>query len=163
VAGAGGFDARVTGADQMEQLGRDLRAAGAKQLRKEFMRAGRELGKPVAEAFKAAALAELPKKGGLNEWTAARMKTKTQIRLSGKDLGVSFITRHKGVKGLSDLKGLNNGKVRYPLFGDTGHWYMHEVPAGFIFRAFEAMGEDVRNEFLAAVDRTIEQLRAEGP
>lgn len=158
-----GFDVKITGADQMEKLGRDLRAAGAKTLRKEFMRAGRELGKPVADAFKAAALADLPKKGGLNEWVAKRMKTKTQIRLSGKNVGISFVTRHKGERGLSDLKALNAGRVRYPLFGDRDHWYVHGVAPGFIFRAFDAMSEDVRNEFLAAVDRTTEQLRAEGP
>lgn len=159
----GDFDITVSsGVDQIEKLGKDLRAAGAKDLKKELMRSGRALKVPFAAAVKAHATKELPKKGGLNLWVANRIKITSSVRLSGEKIGVRFKTSHRSKEGLSDLPALNAGKARHPLYGDTDHWYFTVVPAGFVGHALDEMGDTMRAQFLQAVDEVARKLAAGG-
>ena len=162
--GGGGFDVEFkdVGVDSMERLGKDLREAGAKDLRKELLKAGQQLTKPVKENIKEHALTDLPKRGNLNVWTSKRLKTTTQVRLAGKNVGVRFKTKHPGTKGLSDLPSINDGDVRHPLFGNTNRWYTTHVHPGFVTRAVDEMAPEIRKAFLGAVDEIAAKLRARG-
>jgi len=57
-----------------------------------------------------------------------------------------------------DLKSINNGIVRHPVFGDTDHWVTQRVHPGFFTRACEANVEDVRKGLNDAVRRVAEYL-----
>jgi hypothetical protein len=162
MAGRAGFDASIRGVEELEKLGRDLRAAGAKDLKKELMRSGRALKEPFKAALVAHALSDLPKRGGLNQWVAGKIKVTSSVRLSGKLLGVRMKSRHPGKDGLSDLPAINTGRVRHPLFGDTDRWYLTQIPAGFVQKALDDMGDTIREEFLRAVDDVAARLRAGG-
>ena len=100
------------GVEQLAKLGRDLKDAGASDLRREMLRAGQRTTKPVKAAIKAHALSDLPHGGGLNVWVASNLKISTQVRLTGNNVGVRFKTKHPGRRGLSDLPAINDGRVR---------------------------------------------------
>lgn len=95
-------DYRITGARELRELGRDLKAEGradpfrAKCLRAELFQAFQRATKPVKEEIRRSALESLPKRGGLNVYIA-ELKTVTQSRISGASIGVR-ITSSKSKK-----------------------------------------------------------------
>jgi hypothetical protein len=153
---------RITGLDDVAKLSRDLKAAGNKDLPKEMRAAGKRIAKPAQEAIRQAALDTLPGGGGLNEWVGNRLKFSTLVRLSGKNVGIKIKTRHRGATGLSDLGALNRGKARHPLYGNRDHWYLTEVPAGWVGKALNEMTDTAQEEFLAAVNEVARKFEAGG-
>ena len=160
--GGGGFDVRITGLDDIADAARALRKMGEKDVPKEMRAAGKRIGEPAADLIKAAAIEVLPHKGGLNTWVGGRIKSTTLVKISGRNVGIRIKTRHRGRTGLSDLAAMNDGRVRAPLFGDTSHWYLHSIPAGFVTKALEPMADTAEQEFLAAVDEIIRAYAAGG-
>jgi hypothetical protein len=158
----GAFELRITGLDDVAKLSRDLKAAGQKDLQKEMREAGKRIAKPAEEAVRESARDVLPSKGGLNEWVAGRLRFKTLIRLSGKQVGIRIKTSHRGKTGLSDLGAINRGRVRHPFYGDRDHWYLTEVTAGFVTKALDEMADTAREEFLKAVDEVARKFAAGG-
>jgi hypothetical protein len=159
---AGGFECHVTGLDDVAEMVRDLRKMGEKDVPKEMRAAGKRIGAPAAELIRDAAIEVLPHGGGLNTWVGARIKSTVLVKLSGKTVGIKIKTRHRGKSGASDLKALNNGKARHPLFGNTDHWYLTSVPAGFVEKALEPMADTAEREFLAAVNEIAARYAAGG-
>lgn len=157
-----GFDVRITGLDDVAALTRALRKMGEKDVPKQLREAGKRIGEPAAQLIADAAVEVLPHKGGLNVWVGSRVKSSTLVKLSGKNVGIRIKTRHRGKTGLSDLAAINRGKVRHPLFGDTDHWYLTNVPAGFVGHALEPIRDTAEEEFLAAVDEIIRSYAAGG-
>lgn len=154
---ANGVDLRVTGVDQLERLGRDLKAAGDKDLRKELLKAGREIGKPIKAEIAASALATLPRRGGLAA-VIARARVRVSTRLSGRNVGVSIIGKLAG----HDVKGIDEGLVRHPVYG-RGTWVAQRITPGYWTKVFDGPAPDIaRGKFLAAVDAVAAKLRSGG-
>lgn len=120
-----GIDASVRGANELEALGRRLKEAGDKGLRRELLAGIRKTNKPTISAIRANARAELPHGGGLAEIVgSSRIGTRT--KLSGKNVGVQI----KGV-GTVGLTSLNRGRLRHPVYGNRGTWVTQQIPAGW--------------------------------
>lgn len=158
----GGLDVTVSGLDDIARLSRDLRKMGEKDVPKAMRAAGKRIGAPANDLIAAAAIEVLPHSGGLNEWVAGRLKSTVLVKLSGKNVGITIKTKHRGQKGATDLKALDRGKARHPLYGDRGHWYLTAVPAGFVKEALAPMADTAEQEFLAAVDEIIRAYVAGG-
>jgi SpoVK/Ycf46/Vps4 family AAA+-type ATPase len=161
-----GFDVHMQGVEKITQLGKDLKEAGAKDLRREMLRAGREMGKPIKAELSASALAQLPKRGGLAD-LIAKAKVRVATRLSGRNVGVSFVGRWTG----HDLASVNRGRLRHPIRqraaererGRKPIWVSQEIPAGYWDKVFDGPGADVaRDEFMKAVDEVAAKLRNGG-
>lgn len=75
------------GAAKFRIVGLRLKAAGAGGLKLALQREIRAAVKPLVEDVRKAAEAEMPKKGGLNEWVA-KGKFTTSIRFTGVQTGV---------------------------------------------------------------------------
>lgn len=146
-----GIDLRVTGADDLAALGRDLRGAcNAKQLRSDIHRAANRATKPVKPLIIESA-SVLP--GGLAPWVQSRMKVTTKTRTSGALAGVRFTTRRPKPGGSTDVKALNRGQARHPLWGNKGFWYGQAVPAQWIDKVMTGPAADQAvTEFLAMVE-----------
>lgn len=157
---AEGFDASLSpGTDAFNQLGRDLKAAGAKELTKELRATGRRLAKVFKDEVTQQAVTILPKEGDLNTWVSKRIKITAQTRIGGSISTFRFVTKHKGERGLSDLRSLNNGRIRHPLFGNRDRWYLQELSGHFVDRALREMSDTIREEFLQAVDDVARRLQ----
>jgi hypothetical protein len=156
---AGEFDVRIAerGLNAIEQLGKDLKEAGAKDLRKELLRAGQRMGKPIKAEIAESALAMLPARNGLAA-SVASAKIRVSTRLTGRNVGVSFIGRWSG----HDLKGINQGLVRHPVHGSKV-WVSQRVPPGYYFKPFDGPAAEAgRDEFLQAVDIISKKLASGG-
>ena len=146
-------DLRVEGVERLERASRQLREVGDKDLRREMFRAIQRSTKPLRGKAKEAALRELPKRGGLNVWVAqSRFSTKT--RGSGKKAGV----RITATKGKHDLRALDAGRLRHPVYGNRNVWVNQSVPAGWFSKTIENGADEVRKELVKALDDVLKQI-----
>lgn len=157
-----GFEAGFGGVDEMRQLGKDLKTAGAKDLRKELMKAGRDAGKQAQGKVRERAFTDLPHSGGLNVWVASRTKVTARTRLSGKNVGLSLRMKRPGATGLSDLPAINRGRLRHPVHGNRSAWVTQLIAPQFADRAVDEIGDVLAEEFREAVDRVARKLAAGG-
>jgi len=107
-------DIVITGVEQLAALGVRLKVAGAKDLRRELLAGLRVAAKPLVADARAAATAQLPKRGGLNA-RVAKDPILIRNRLTGSGVGVRIVTT------TSDTRGANRGTWRHPVF-KTGAW-----------------------------------------
>lgn len=148
----------VTGADELESLGRQLKELGDKDLRRELFRGFSRATKPLKADVKRSALQSLPSGGGLNRWVAdARLATRT--RVSGKTVGVRIAgSRSNKQLRKSDLNAINRGRLRHPVFGNRKVWVTQEVKPGWFSEPLVAGADEVRRELVQVMDGIAERL-----
>lgn len=60
-----------------------------------------------------------------------------------------------------DLASLDKGRLRHPLYGNRGHWYVQAVKPGFWTDAMEGEATDtVRAAAIQAIDDVVAKLNA---
>ena len=153
----------VNGAEGIALVGRAVRSLGADRtivtnMAKEIKAASL----PLRQAMKANALSTLPKRGGLNQWAAAA-RINTTVRRGASSAGVS-ITVGKAARGRGkgrkhDIKRLDAGKLRAPLFGNRRYWHMQAVTPGAFTRPVESWaGREFRDAIVVAVDNAVKEV-----
>lgn len=86
----------------------------------------RRAGPAIRREVRAHIMAELPKRDGLNAWVA-RAPVRINVRRGATTAGVSVTVGRNSQTGRADLKGLDAGGVRHPLYGNRKHWYGQAV------------------------------------
>lgn len=152
---------RITGAEQMRRLGIELKAQGeeGKGLRRELLAAMRIAGKPLVEATRASAMANLPKAGGLNEWVASS-NIAARNSLTGSRVGTKVVAKKPGGrKGSHDLEASDAGQIRHPVYG---RWLKNQptqdIPPGWFTKPLLAAAPEVQVALLMALTITEEKL-----
>jgi len=141
----------------MQVLSAELRAAGeeGKVFRRELLAGIRAAAAPAPQAVKASARSLLPKSGGLNEYVASS-RIGVRTRLTGKAVGV----RIAGSKGVHNLRRLDRGFVRHPVFG---RWVAgvddQEIPEGWFTKPLEKSEPKVRIAVLGVIANTRRALQ----
>lgn len=125
----------ISGPD-FEAMARKLEAAGRSLDREIGRTVDDELG-TLPEAVQASALRILPHRGGLAALVAS--KVKVQKRRGSNSINV-FST---GVAGLKELRRLDAGSVRHPVFGNRGAWVGQAVNAKFWTRPVKERGDAI--------------------
>lgn len=147
-------------ATSFDALVAELRAFdGKKEVRNAASRGIRAAVAPVRKAIKAAAIATLPAGGGLNKWVS-RTRFTVQIKLSGRSAGIKLKGGRNSEGGRTDLKRIDNGRVRAPTFGHKTRatWHNQSVTPGF-FAKTASEAPNWRNEVDREVDAALETIR----
>lgn len=140
------MDLRIEGADQLGDVARRLKETGDKELRKELYRGIQRAAKPLSAAAQRSARANLPKRGGLNEWVAS---SKFSVSTSGgKDPAVRISGRKVG----HDLKALDRGRLRHPLYGNRRRWYNQQIRPGWFSEPMTEGASGVRREIVDVLE-----------
>ena len=144
----------VRGTEQLTTLAQRFREAANSGLRDELRNTLSTLGPGIIDSVRNSARTTLPRRGGLaaliadtSEFTAPIVTTPTEVKLS--------ITARSNV----DIRLLNDGTVRHPLFGNRQHWYNQTVKPGWFTRPLVGIGPRVSeelNQTLETVARRIE-------
>jgi hypothetical protein len=134
------------GAAELREVAVRLRATGQVGLQRRMYRNIRLATAPAAERVRASAMASLPREGGLNEWVAESV-IKTSVTSGVRSAGVTLRMRKTG----HDLKKINEGVVRHPVYGNTKVWAVTNVQPGFFTRPLEAMRPEVTAACVAAM------------
>lgn len=149
-------DFRIEGAGKLATLGKKLKVAGDKELRKGLLREIRGATTPLRAAIKASAMDKLPKHGGVNAFVASSRIT-SRTRLTGKSVGVTIV----GTKAGHDLGKIDEGLLRHPVFGRRkGKWVDQSVTPGFFTEPIEAAEVIVATGILSAIEAVSRELEA---
>ncbi len=140
---AGPVDVRVEGAAQVQAVRRELRRLGDKDAMRQFYAALNRATKPMRAAAQQQALVQLPRRGGL----AARV-AKEKLRTSTARGGVSIL----GPKN-RQLRLIDAGFVRHPVFGNREVWRTQPIPAGYFTKPMKEGAPVARKELLDEMEK----------
>ena len=153
------MDVEIRGADDVDALARRIRThADAKALRKELYAGLNRVTKGVREDMKASIGPSLPSRGGLAALVMAKVSLTTSAA-AGSNAGVRIRARHRSY----DLKRLNEGRLRHPVFGNREVWVEQTagVDPGFLDEAFEKNKPEVTRgiqRVMSEIARKVEGL-----
>ena len=144
------MDVTLRGSDDVDALVRRIRThADAKAIRKELYAGLNRVTKPVREDMKASIGPSLPSRGGLAALVMAKASLTTSAT-SGRNAGVRIRARHKDY----DLKRLNQGRLRHPVFGNRRVWVQQTagINPGFLDESFEKQKPEIARGVLRVLD-----------
>jgi hypothetical protein len=125
------FDVKITGGEKLERVAKRLRAAGSGGgLRRELLGGILRVAASLPAEVRASARDVLPSRGGLAARVAASRMTQT--RMSGRTVGVRLV-----VSNAYNLRGMDAGLLRHPVFGRAGTGVTQRIPQGWISRPLE--------------------------
>lgn len=141
------FDVSVSGQRDLRRLAERLHQAGSPVgIRREVTKALNKATEPAKDAVAQSALDILPHSGGLAELVAsARISTRTTLR--GSNPSVRLTGRLSG----HDLRAIDRGRLRHPVFGNRGAWVTQNVPPGFWTKPLERNARRTRLEVVFAM------------
>lgn len=145
-------DIQVYGVGQLEDIGRRLKESGDKGLRRDLLRGINRALKPAKAKVKAAALRELPQGGGLNR-VVASSRIGSRTRTAGRNPAV-FLT---GKKSGHDLRSIDRGRLRHPVFGRPP-WVNQEVKPGWWSQTLAGEVPTIRREVIDVMDDVARRL-----
>lgn len=141
----------------MRYVAGKLRKAAARDLTKELRKGQREAFKPLEAEIKAEAAATLPKRGGYAATMARAVKVTVTARVTGGGvLTARIFARGKGEE--RDVRAVNAGVLRAPLFGRRRHWFRHRVRRGFVDRPADRVMDRVLVRSAEAAERVLREI-----
>lgn len=153
------IDLRITGANQLAALARDLRATNEKTLRREMLKGIQTAGKPLKALAKEAALQRLPKRGKLNEFVAASTFS-IRTRTTGQSVGVRLQAAKKG----HDLAKTDLGMLRHPVYGNESVWVLQRIEPGWFSKSLDdgVVLTAMRKELIHVMDNIVRRIARGG-
>jgi hypothetical protein len=76
--------------------------------------------------------------------------------VSGLTVQVTATARGKREK--RDVRSVDAGRLRHPLYGNRNHWYDTRIEAGFFSRSTDKFVDDLRREIVNVIDDIIRTL-----
>jgi hypothetical protein len=152
---------RTVGADEYLAAARVFNNNPDRALKRELYKEFRAIGKPIGAKVVAEGSAEMPRHGGLAARVAAS-KVGQSNSTTGRTVGVAlrFKTAPSATGQSYDLKAMDEGNVRHPVFARPGVkkvWRVTRVTPGAFTGPFEAS----RAQGAAAALRAMETVAAE--
>lgn len=144
----------IRGGKNLARIARDLKEAGEGGLRRELLRGVRQSTRTAIPDVEAAALEVLPKRGGL----AARVATQkfaSRTSLSGSVARVRIVG-----EGMKELRDIDAGRLRHPVWGNRKVWKGQRVVPGFFSHTLEKKAPKIRRDIdqvMRDVSRKIEK------
>lgn len=133
---------------EVEKLKKDAR----KKLRAEVRKVLTAETKTTRAAIKKSARDNLPKGGGLNRWAAVTPGVKVSL-FDGDSARAAISMKKAG----HDLKSLDDGEVRHPLYGNRNRWIGQTIQPGF-FSDVVKDDADLRRRVTAALLKSLDNL-----
>ena len=144
------LDIQIRGAEEFGVLSRRLKAMGddGKGLRKELYAGLNRAAKPAREAVKASIQSELPHRGGLADLIAGDTKVTFNKRGLGPNPSIRITS-----KSPHEIRKLNQGILRHPLFGNRKVWQSQKIPAGAFTDPIEKLAPQMRQDMEQVIRR----------
>lgn len=147
----------VSGGAELRYVAGQLRKAVARDLTLQLRKGQRRAFAPLEREIKAEAAATLPSA------YAAVMSKAVKVSVSTKLRGGAVISARvyaKGKKEERDVRSINNGVLRHPLFGNRskGNWHNTRVRKGFVDRPADSLADRVLSESAEAVGKVLREI-----
>jgi hypothetical protein len=143
----------VTGGAELRYVAGRLRKAAARDLTRELRAGQRAAFRPLEREIKVSAAARLP--GAYGPLMAKAVKV--SLRRGG---GAVYVARvyARGKAELRDVRAVNGGTLRHPLFGDRNRWYATRVRPGFVDRPVDHLMDRVLEQSAQAAERVLQSI-----
>lgn len=150
---------RVEGGQKIALVGKALRHLGTDRTIVNVMTKKIRASSPeIRAAIKAEARKILPKRGGLNRWVAAA-NIRVSVTRTSRSAGVRIVVGRNSAHGRSDIRDIDAGVTRSPLWGHRKHWYPHAIAPGFASGPVHGdIGEQFRLHALEAIDTAVQEV-----
>lgn len=158
------MDLRILGAREFFLLAADCRDAARKDLERELRDALGRSVKPMSGAIKTAAGRVMPTAGGYRQTLVPALKLTPRAASS---TGIRLTVSAKGKTDLRDVRRLDRGELRHPVFGRyrrvrgrrlENPWATTRIRPGFVTRTFDRQAGQVIEELGAAVEAVADKL-----
>jgi len=148
----------VRGKEKLARVADVLTAhADGKALRNKMRRSIRGEASAITRDQKAALAAGLGHRGGLAAEATGESRLSVNTRLAGKSVGVTIVDSWKG----HDMKGIDSGLIRHPLFGNRKHWFSTRVPRLMLTRPVLAHRRRIQRAIIVGLDELATEIAKE--
>jgi hypothetical protein len=147
----------VYGATGIYLVARRCRQLGDGTIVNDMAKEMRKAARPAIRAIRKHETEILPHRGGLNLWVA-KASIRTKVFRGPRTAGVRLMQSRKSTKGKADLRGMDGGKVRHPVFGNRSVWVGQGVPPGMFTDVDGKVIDEFRDGIVVAVDRAVSRL-----
>lgn len=142
---------RVSGAAELRYVARIVRRQREAGMKKELAAAQRKAFRPLLPAIKAEAVT-------LPSGYAPTMVRTVKVSVRNRALETTAIVYAKGRIGERDVRSIDAGRLRHPLYGNRGRWYTTRVRPGFVDRPVRRLGKQIADESLDALERVAREI-----
>lgn len=129
------LEVRIDGGAELHRLASRMRAEGSKDLAREMGAALSRATQPVRASITAAAAATMP--SGYTSLLTGSLRHRMSRRLGGNRAQVILATYADGKAERRDIRSLNAGILRHPLWGRKKKWYTTSIRPDFHGRGTE--------------------------
>lgn len=143
------LEVSIDGAATLHRVAAQMRAQGNKDLSKGMSAALSRATNPVRVSIDREAAAAMP--SGYVALLAGSLRHRTSRRASGNRAQVILTTFADGKKERREIRSLEAGALRHPLFGRKKRWYVTHIRPGFHKRGTENAMDDARDAMLQVV------------
>lgn len=116
-----------------------LRQARLVDTRKALRKALTNATKPTRRKIRDAARERLPQKGGLAKWAGVMPALVTDFRTGQQQVIIRDSKRGH------DLKAIDRGRLRHPLYGNRNFWYEQQIAPGFFTDTINAEAPNIKS------------------
>lgn len=145
---------RIEGLDKLQDLSVGLKEAADRGVTNRVRAAIRAETKPAGLRILRKGAEEMPRGGGFAARVATQGRVGLQSALVAKNLHITMTLSNKG----ANMKALEAGVLRHPVFGNRGVWVRQSVPAGAFRRAFEAEAPALRDAALRGAQQALDDV-----
>lgn len=157
------LDIRVDGAAKLRKLAAQFRREGNKDLSREMSRAVSNAIEPIRRTVRASASEVMPAEGGYKAVFDKSLKFRTSQRGGENTAQVQLITYASGKDERRDIRALDKGNLRHPIFGRSrpgrhkgervaNPWAVTKIRAGFFKRGTDNAMDEVEKNLIQVAD-----------
>jgi hypothetical protein len=145
----------ITGGAELRRVAANLRKGQARDLTVELRKGQRKAYAPLQAEVKANAAAMLP--GAYAAVMAKSVKVSVRSRFSAGAV-ITARVYARGKAELRDVRAVNAGAVRHPLFARRSRWYVTRITPGFVDLAADRVADRVLSESADAAERVLMKI-----
>lgn len=153
------LEVRVSGAASLHRLAARMRAEGRKDLVREMGDALSKATDPLRAKIRESANETMPARGGYRGVFDKSLRFRQQRRGAAAEADVTLTTYADGKVERRDIRALNRGTLRHPVFGHRkAKWHTTKIRAGFWDRGVEGAAADAEKRMREVVDQYAKRL-----
>lgn len=138
----------VVGRRRLAEVAKALKGVGGKELKAELRKGLRNAAKPLGGKAKAGLGQYMP--SGYTPVLKRAFRVTVRIGLSGNP-SVTLVGKAKGRRKMREIKALDAGVLRHPVFGNRQVWVAQKIQPGFWSDPMRAGGPEVREQILGVI------------
>lgn len=142
---------RMKGAAELRYVATLVERQRVAGLKKELSRAQRQAFAPLLPAIKAEAVT-------LPSGYAPTMARTVKLSVRRRGLSTTAEVYARGRRKERDVRSVDAGQLRHPLFGNRNHWFVTRVRSGFVDRPVKDLGRRIATESLDALERVANEI-----